>query len=231
MILNGGGSAIGRNISFATSCSLGAGLCMPPDMAMPSSDKGGSCKCALGGRAPVGGLGSICFALVALALATRARTPTPRLTEGAISCADRTSRRPSRVQLPDGAHCDAIVQRSGAQKRTLGASAGVTAKPSPPSLIGRLAVEQRIAAAQEGRVAATEAGLARPRSAARCRSRTPRSTDSRSWWCRASCTGRARRSGSQRPDRQRESSGWPVAVAQASPSSPPTSAKQPCFQL
>ena len=40
---------------------------------------------------------------------------------------------PIAVQLPDGAHCDAIVQRSGAQKRTLGASAGVTSKPSPPT--------------------------------------------------------------------------------------------------
>jgi len=73
MILNGGGSVIGRNISFDTSCSLGQGVCMPPDMAMPAPDNGGSCKCALGGRAPVGG-GAIAFALVLLVLAARAAT-------------------------------------------------------------------------------------------------------------------------------------------------------------
>jgi hypothetical protein len=72
MIVNGGGSVIGRNIGFATSCSLGAGVCMPPDMAMPNTDNGGSCKCALGGRAPVGGGALALFALVLLALATRA---------------------------------------------------------------------------------------------------------------------------------------------------------------
>jgi hypothetical protein len=72
MIVNGGGSVIGRNISFATSCSLGAGVCMPPDMAMPAMDNGGSCKCALGGRAPVGGGALFTFALVLVALATRA---------------------------------------------------------------------------------------------------------------------------------------------------------------
>ena len=37
------------------------------------------------------------------------------------------------VQLPDGAHCEPIVQRNGAQKRTLGASDGVIEKPSPPT--------------------------------------------------------------------------------------------------
>jgi hypothetical protein len=40
---------------------------------------------------------------------------------------------PIAVQLPEGAHCDGIVQRNGAQKRTLVPSAGVTAKPSPPT--------------------------------------------------------------------------------------------------
>jgi hypothetical protein len=72
MIVNGGGSVIGRNISFATSCSLGAGVCMPPDMAMPNMNGGGSCKCALGGRGPVGGGALTGFLLVLLALATRA---------------------------------------------------------------------------------------------------------------------------------------------------------------
>jgi len=71
MIVNGGGGIIGRNISFATSCSLPGGVCMPPDMAMAAPNDGG-CKCALGGRGAAGGLGSIFFALVALALATRA---------------------------------------------------------------------------------------------------------------------------------------------------------------
>ena len=70
MIVNGGGSVIGRNISFATSCSLGMGVCMPPDMAMPAPDNGGSCKCALGGRAPIGG-GALAFAFVLVALAVR----------------------------------------------------------------------------------------------------------------------------------------------------------------
>jgi len=37
------------------------------------------------------------------------------------------------VQLPDGAHWDAIVQRSGAQKRVLAPSVGLTEKPSPPT--------------------------------------------------------------------------------------------------
>ena len=46
---------------------------------------------------------------------------------------DRDAPPPIAVQLPDGAHCDVIVQRRGAQKRTLGASAGVTAKPRPPT--------------------------------------------------------------------------------------------------
>jgi len=73
MIVNGGGSVIGRNISFATSCSLGMGVCMPPDMAMPAPDSGGSCKCALGGRASAGG-GAVAFALVLLVLAARAAT-------------------------------------------------------------------------------------------------------------------------------------------------------------
>jgi hypothetical protein len=40
---------------------------------------------------------------------------------------------PIAMQLPDGAHCEPIVQRSGAQKRTVGASAGVIAKPRPPT--------------------------------------------------------------------------------------------------
>jgi hypothetical protein len=71
MIVNGGGGIIGRNISFATSCSLPGGVCMPPDMAM-AAPNGGGCKCALGGRGAAGGLGSIFFGLVALALVTRA---------------------------------------------------------------------------------------------------------------------------------------------------------------
>ena len=64
MIVNGGGSVIGRNISFATSCSLGAGVCMPPDMAMAPPTSGGGCKCALGGRGAAGGPARSCFALV-----------------------------------------------------------------------------------------------------------------------------------------------------------------------
>jgi len=37
------------------------------------------------------------------------------------------------VQLPDGAHCPAMVQRSGAQKRVAGGSAGETLNPRPPT--------------------------------------------------------------------------------------------------
>ena len=72
MIVNAGGSIIGRNITFDTTCSLGAGLCMPPDMAMAKPDNGGGCKCSLGGHGAAGGLGTIFFALVALALIKRA---------------------------------------------------------------------------------------------------------------------------------------------------------------
>ena len=71
MILNGGGSIIGRNISFATDCSLGAGNCIPPDMAM-GGGKSGGCSCTLGGRAPAGGPYLLLAALGALALLTRA---------------------------------------------------------------------------------------------------------------------------------------------------------------
>jgi hypothetical protein len=40
---------------------------------------------------------------------------------------------PTAVQLPDGAHCEPIVQRNGAQKRAAVASDGVTEKPRPPT--------------------------------------------------------------------------------------------------
>lgn len=70
MILNGGGSIIGRDISFATDCSLGPGGCIPPDMAM-GGGKSGGCSCTLGGRAPVAGPYLLPAALAALALLTR----------------------------------------------------------------------------------------------------------------------------------------------------------------
>ncbi|MDB4965879.1 MAG: hypothetical protein JWN44_1568 [Myxococcales bacterium] len=72
MIVNAGGSVIGRNISFATDCSLGPGLCIPPDMAMGGGGNKGGCNCGVGGRAPVGGLYAMLGALLALALVTRA---------------------------------------------------------------------------------------------------------------------------------------------------------------
>jgi MYXO-CTERM domain-containing protein len=71
MIVNGGGSIIGRNISFATDCSLGPGNCVPPDMAM-GGGSGGGCSCDVGGRGPLGGVYVLFGAFFALALLTRA---------------------------------------------------------------------------------------------------------------------------------------------------------------
>jgi hypothetical protein len=71
MIINGGSSVIGRNIGFATDCSLGPGNCVPPDMAMGGGN-GGGCKCDVGGRGPLGGIYVLFGAFVALALLTRA---------------------------------------------------------------------------------------------------------------------------------------------------------------
>ena len=131
----------------------------------------------------------------------RARRPSPGSAGRRPTAADQAGRRrsslgggqlrrqneppPMAAQVPDGAHCELMVQRKGAQKRTLGASAGVTSKPRPPTWFGRLAVEQRIAVAQEGRVAAAQAGVgwpARRRVVGRARGRR-----------RAVARGRARR--------------------------------------
>jgi hypothetical protein len=71
MILNGGGSVIGRNIGFSTSCSLGDGNCIPPDMATGGVGANG-CHCEIGGRAPLGGVQLFFGAIAALALLRRA---------------------------------------------------------------------------------------------------------------------------------------------------------------
>ena len=72
MILNGGGSVIGRNIAFDTGCSLGAGMCVVPDMATGGGGGSGGCSCDVGGRGPLGGLYALLAALGMLALITRA---------------------------------------------------------------------------------------------------------------------------------------------------------------